>query len=95
LVVEQLDELHGAREFDFVNDVVAKVTARILFRMLRAAPETIGKSAARYSWSSPMEFQAEGAEHIAAYNWMQEYAAGVIAASAATHRRSDFTILSG
>jgi cytochrome P450 len=80
--VEQLDELHGAREFDFVNDFVAKVTARILFRMLGLPPgddREVRQRAVLMVQSDGVSKQ-KGPEHIAAYNWMQEYAAGVIAA---------------
>jgi len=81
LVVEQLAELGGARRFDFVNDFTARVTAKILFRMLGLPPgddQQVRERAVLMVQSDPVSRQ-KGAEHIAAYNWMQEYAAGVIA----------------
>ena len=81
MVTEQIGELRGARGFDFVNDFTAKVTAKILFRMLGLPPgddQEVRERAVLMVQSDPVTRQ-KGADHIAAYNWMQNYAAGVIA----------------
>jgi cytochrome P450 len=81
LVREQLALLKGREQFDFVGDFSSKVTAKILFRMLGLPPgddQLVRDKAVLMVQSDPITRQ-KGAEHIAAYNWMQEYAAGVIA----------------
>ena len=80
LVQEQVAELKGRREFDFVNDFTAKVTAKILFRMLGLPPgddQEVRERAVLMVQSDPTTRQ-KGPQHIAAYEWMQQYAAGVI-----------------
>ena len=80
LVQEQVAELKGRREFDFVNDFTAKVTAKILFRMLGLPPgddQEVRERAVLMVQSDPTTRQ-KGPQHIAAYEWMQAYAAGVI-----------------
>jgi len=80
LVQEQVAELAGRREFDFVGDFTAKVTARILFRMLGLPPgddQEVRERAVLMVQSDPATRQ-KGPQHIAAYEWMQAYAAGVI-----------------
>jgi cytochrome P450 len=80
LVQEQVAELEGRREFDFVGDFTAKVTARILFRMLGLPPgddQQVRERAVLMVQSDPATRQ-KGPQHIAAYEWMQAYAAGVI-----------------
>jgi len=81
LVRESLDELKGEKRFDFVNDFSAKVTAKILFRMLGLPPgddQMVREKAVMMVQSDPKTRQ-KGPEHIAAYNWMTDYAAKVIA----------------
>jgi len=81
LVAAQLGELRDCRQFDFVNDFIAKVTAKILFRILGLPPGDdlqVRERAVLMVQSDPVSRQ-KGAEHIAAYNWMQSYAAAVIA----------------
>ncbi|MFI4914565.1 MAG: cytochrome P450 [Steroidobacterales bacterium] len=81
LVREQLALLKGREQFDFVGDFSSKVTVKILFRMLGLPPgddQLVRDKAVLMVQSDPITRQ-KGAEHIAAYNWMQEYAAGVIA----------------
>jgi cytochrome P450 len=81
LVQEQVAELKGRREFDFVNDFTAKVTAKILFRMLGLPPgddQEVRERAVLMVQSDPATRQ-KGPQHIGAYEWMQEYAARVIA----------------
>jgi hypothetical protein len=80
LVGEQLVELRGSRQFDFVNDFIAKVTAKILFRILGLPPgdDRQVRERAVLMVQSDAGSRQKGPEHIAAYNWMQQYAAAVI-----------------
>jgi cytochrome P450 len=81
LVRELLDELDGAKRFDFVADFSAKATARILFRTLGLPPgddQAVREKAVMMVQSDPKSRQ-KGPEHIAAYNWMTDYAGKVIA----------------
>jgi cytochrome P450 len=81
LVRGQLAELRGRRQFDFVNDFTAKVTAKMLFRMLGLPPgddQQVRDRAVMMVQSDPVS-RKKGPEHIAAYNWMQEYAGSVVA----------------
>jgi cytochrome P450 len=80
LVQEQVAELAGRREFDFVGDFSAKVTARILFRMLglpSGDDQEVRERAVLMVQSDPVTRQ-KGPQHLAAYQWMQDYAASVI-----------------
>jgi cytochrome P450 len=81
LVRESLAELAGRRDFDFVADFSARVTAKILFRMLGlpAGDDREVRERAVLMVQSDPRTRQKGAEHLAAYNWMQDYAAGVIA----------------
>ncbi len=81
LVVEQIEALSGAKQFDFINDFTAKVTAKILFRMLglpSGDDQQVRQRAVLMVQSDPKS-RTKGPEHIAAFNWMQDYAAQVIA----------------
>lgn len=78
---EQLQSLKGARSFDFVNDFTAKVTAKILFRILGLPggdDQEVRERAVLMVQSDPVS-RRKGQRHIDAYNWMQQYAASVIA----------------
>jgi cytochrome P450 len=78
---EHLDALAGERQFDFVEDFSSKVTAKVLFRLLGLPPgddQTVRDKAVLMVQSDPHTRQ-KGPEHIAAFHWMTEYAAGVIA----------------
>ena len=81
LVKETLDELAGAKTFDFVADFSAKVTAKILFRTLGLPPgdDQVVRERAVLMVQSDSKTRQKGPEHIAAYNWMTDYAAKVIA----------------
>lgn len=79
--VEQLAALKGKKQFDFVADFSGKVTTKLLFRILGLPPgddATVRDKAVLMVQSDPKTRQ-KGAEHVAAYNWMQEYAGKVIA----------------
>ncbi len=81
LVREQVAELRGRREFDFVDDFSAKVTAKILFRMLGLPPgddQAVRERAVMMVQSDAVTRQ-KGPQHLAAYEWMQDYAGKVIA----------------
>jgi cytochrome P450 len=81
LVKETLDELGDARHFDFVADFSARVTAKILFRTLGLPPgdDQRVREHAVLMVQSDSSSRQKGPEHIGAYNWMTDYAAGVIA----------------
>ncbi|MBU6444401.1 MAG: cytochrome P450 [Alphaproteobacteria bacterium] len=75
------DELRGCEEFDFIADFNAKYTARVLFAALGLPvgdEEVVRRNAVLMVQSDPVT-RAKGPEHIAAYNWMRDYAAEIIA----------------
>ena len=74
-------ELAGRRQFDFIADFSSKFTVRVLFAALGLPlgdEMTVREKAVLMVQSDP-HTRAKGPEHIAAYNWMTDYAAGVIA----------------
>ncbi|MBI5786575.1 MAG: cytochrome P450 [Rhodocyclales bacterium] len=74
-------ELRGVKQFDFINDFSSKFTVRVLFAALglpMGDEQTVRDKAVLMVQSDPVT-RAKGPEHIAAYNWMRDYAAGVIA----------------
>jgi cytochrome P450 len=81
VTLEQLATLRGRKQFDFVADFSSKVTTKILFRILGLPPgddAVVRDKAVLMVQSDPVTRQ-KGPDHIAAYNWMQEYAGKVIA----------------
>ena len=81
LVRELIGELKGRRQFDFVSDFSSKATAKILFRILglpEGDDQEVRERAVLMVQSDPVTRQ-KGPEHLAAYRWMMDYAAGVIA----------------
>jgi cytochrome P450 len=81
MVRELIDNLRGAKQFDFVGDFSSKATAKILFRML-GLPEgddQMVRERAVLMVQSDAKTRQKGPEHIAAYNWMTDYAAKIIA----------------
>jgi cytochrome P450 len=81
VVREAIAELKGRSHFDFVNDFSSRVTPKVLFRMLdlpAGDDQLVREHAVLMVQSDPLTRQ-KGPEHIAAYNWMQEYAAAIIA----------------
>ena len=75
-----LGEIRGRREFDFVGDFSSKVTAKVLFRML-GLPEGDDQEVrerAVLMVQSDAATRQKGPEHIAAYNWMTDYASKII-----------------
>ena len=81
ITVEALDRLAGAREFDFVEDFSSQVTTRILFRLLGlpAGDDRIVRENAVLMVQSDLKTRRKAPEHIAAYEWMTDYAGRVIA----------------
>ncbi len=81
IAAEIAAELRDRDTFDFVADFNAKFTARVLFTALGLPigdEEVVRRNAVLMVQSDPVT-RAKGPEHIAAYEWMREYAAGVIA----------------
>lgn len=74
-------EIPDEKTFDFIEDFSAKFTVRVLFAALGLPigdERTVREKAVLMVQSDP-HTRNKGPEHIAAYNWMQDYAAGVIA----------------
>ena len=75
------EPLRGKRSFDFIDEFSSKFTVRVLFAALGLPlgdERTVRDKAVLMVQSDPHS-RAKGPEHIAAYNWMQDYAATVIA----------------
>jgi len=66
--VKQLDTLAGAKQFDFVGDFSASITARILFQLLGLLPgdDRLVRDKAVLMVQSDSKTQRKGPEHIAA-----------------------------
>ena len=76
-----LGELKGVKQFDFITDFSSKFTVRVLFAALGLPlgdEQTVRDKAVLMVQSDPVS-RAKGPEHLAAYNWMRDYAATVIA----------------
>jgi cytochrome P450 len=73
--------LHGKKQFEFIGDFSSKFTVRVLFAVLGLplGDEQTVRDKAVLMVQSDSKTRAKGPEHIAAYNWMQDYAAKVIA----------------
>jgi len=81
IAIEAIAELEDRDHFDFIADFSSKVTPRILFLMLGLPPgndREVRDKAVLMVQSDPTS-RRKGPEHIAAYEWMMNYAAGVIA----------------
>ncbi len=77
---DAIDKFEGRKSFDFVEDFSSKVTVKVLFRLLGLPPgndEMVRDKAVLMVQSDPKTRQ-KGPEHIAAFDWVREYAAGVI-----------------
>jgi len=78
---ETAEALRGRKDFDFIGDFSSKFTVRVLFAALGLPlgdEATVRKNAVIMVQSDPIT-RNKGPEHIAAYEWMQAYAAKVIA----------------
>jgi cytochrome P450 len=74
-------DLKGRDRIEFISDFSSKFTVRVLFAALGLPlgdEQQVRDKAVLMVQSDPVT-RAKGPEHIGAYNWMQEYAAGVIA----------------
>jgi cytochrome P450 len=81
MAIDAADGLADRDEFDFIADLSSQVTPRILFLMLGLPPgndREVRDKAVLMVQSDPVS-RHKGPEHIAAYEWMMDYAAGVIA----------------
>lgn len=75
------EDLRGKKQFDFITEFSSKFTVRVLFAALGLPlgdEQTVRDKAVLMVQSDPRT-RAKGPEHIAAYNWMQDYAARIIA----------------
>jgi cytochrome P450 len=74
-------DLKDAAQFDFIADFTSKFTVRVLFAALGLplGDEAVVREKAVLMVQSDPRTRAKGPEHIAAYNWMQDYASKVIA----------------
>ena len=73
--------LAGRSEFDFIADFSAVYTVRVLFAALgipRTDEETVRSKAVLMVQTDPVT-RAKGPEHLAAFEWVRDYAAGIIA----------------
>ncbi|RTL54487.1 MAG: cytochrome P450 [Rhodocyclaceae bacterium] len=73
--------LADMKQFDFISEFSSKFTVRVLWAALGLplGDEALVREKAVLMVQSDPTTKAKGPEHIAAYNWMQDYAAGVIA----------------
>jgi cytochrome P450 len=73
--------LAGRRQIEFISEFSSKFTVRVLFAALGLplGDEQQVRDKAVLMVQSDARTRAKGPEHIAAYNWMQDYASKVIA----------------
>lgn len=78
---ECAEALDGRPQFDFIEDFASKFTVRVLFAALGLplGDEATVRDKAVLMVQSDPQTRAKGPQHIAAYEWMTEYAAKVIA----------------
>jgi hypothetical protein len=78
---KHLETLAGLRRFDFVEDYSSRVTTEILFRILGLPPsdDRIVRDKAVLMVQTDPGTRRKGPQHLAAYEWMQDYAAKIIA----------------
>lgn len=75
------EALRGKDQFDFIDAFSSKFTVRVLFAALGLPlgdEQTVRDKAVLMVQSDPVT-RAKNEEHVAAYNWMRDYAARVIA----------------
>ncbi len=76
-----LDAIAGEKTFDFVTDVSSKITVDLmvyLFNLPKEGQDVMRDKAVLMVQSDPTT-RSKGPEHMAAYKWMTEYAANLIA----------------
>lgn len=86
IAVEAAAALQGRPAFDFIEDFSSRFTVRVLFAALGLpmGDEQVVRDQAVLMVQNDPVTRAKGPQHIAAYEWMQAYAAQVIA-----QRRAD------
>jgi len=75
-----LDALEGRASFDFVSELSSQFTLDLLFYLFNLPAEgrdVVRQNAVLMVQSDP-ETRQKGPEHIAAFQWMTEYAAGLV-----------------
>jgi cytochrome P450 len=76
---EALEAISGRSRFDFIGEFSSKVTAKILFRMLGLpGDDQLVRSKAVLMVQSDPVTRRKGPQHIAAYEWMLEFAGKVV-----------------
>lgn len=88
IAAEAAAGLKGRRTFDFIDDFSSKFTVRVLIAALGLPPgdEAIVREKAVLMVQNDPATRGKGPEHIAAFEWMQAYAAKVIAERRANPR---------
>ena len=78
---EAAEPLRDRDRFDFIEDFSSKFTVRVLFAVLGLplVDEQVVRDKAVLMVQNDPVTREKGPEHIAAYEWMKDYAAGVIA----------------
>ena len=78
---EGAEGLRGRERLDFIADFSSTFTVRVLFAALGLplGDEMVVREKAVLMVQSDPHTRTKGPEHIAAYNWMQDYASKVIA----------------
>jgi cytochrome P450 len=81
VVRDAIADLKGRTQIDFVGDFSSRVTPKVLMRMLDlpAGDDQIVRERAVLMVQSDPVTRQKGAEHLAAYEWMQDYAGRIIA----------------
>lgn len=80
---EALAAIDTRQPFDFIEQFSSKVTVKTLFRLLglprEAEDDNVVRNNAVLMVQSDPATRSKGPQHIAAYEWMQDFARGVIA----------------
>lgn len=76
-----VEPLAGQDQFDFISDFSSQFTVKVLWAVLGlpAGDEATAREKAVLMVQSDPATRTKGPEHLAAYQWMQDYAAQVIA----------------
>ena len=81
LARDAAEALRGRKRFDFVGDFCGGLTVKVLSAALGLPPgdeEIVRQNAIMMVQTDPV-IRAKGPQHVAAFEWMKAYAAGVIA----------------
>jgi len=79
-ISRHLDALEGRESFDFVSELSSQFTLDLLFYLFNLPAEgrdVVRQNAVLMVQSDP-ETRQKGPEHIAAFQWMSDYAAGLV-----------------